>query len=141
MLSITRRFEFDYGHRVLGHGGRCQYLHGHRGVAEVTVKAPGLDKLGMVIDFAEVKRLIGTWIDDNWDHNLLLNSGDPQISHLEETEDRIPFCFHEANPTAENMAKYLYQVAVQLLPPTMTVVKVRLYETPNSYADYQPTTD
>ena len=55
MPTITKKLEFDYGHRVLGHEGKCRHLHGHRGVAEVTVYAPSLDNLGRVVDFGAIK--------------------------------------------------------------------------------------
>lgn len=77
MPQITRRFEFDYGHRVLGHEGKCRHLHGHRGRAEVTVSASELDDLGRVIDFSVIKEKVGSWIDEHWDHNLLLHPEDP----------------------------------------------------------------
>ena len=80
MLEITKKIEFDYGHRVLGHEGKCCYLHGHRGVAEVTVCAVddgGVDDLGRVVDFGVVKEVIGGWIDEKWDHNFLLHKDDP----------------------------------------------------------------
>lgn len=139
MITITRKLEFDYGHRVLGHEGKCRFLHGHRGVAEITVRAPQLDSVGRVIDFGVVKQLVGKWIDDNWDHNLLLNGDDPQLEYLRTTEDRSPYVMAiEGNPTAENMARHLYSVAVTLLPPNMQVVNVRIWETPACYADFTP---
>jgi 6-pyruvoyl tetrahydropterin synthase/QueD family protein len=77
LRTITRRLEWDAGHRVLGHEGRCRHLHGHRYVAEVTVAAPELDDLGMVIDFSVLKEKVGGWIDREWDHNMMLHVSDP----------------------------------------------------------------
>ena len=108
MITITRRLEFDYGHRVLGHEGKCRHLHGHRGAVEITVRGPRLDSIGRVIDFSEVKRLVGGWIDENWDHNLLLNPSDPLLSRLEFGDvhgRRIYEMPLGNNPTAENMEK------------------------------------
>src|SRR5436853_739224 len=105
MITITRRFEFDYGHRVLGHEGKCRHLHGHRGVAEVTVQGLELDSLGRVIDFSVLKREVGEWIDNNWDHNILLNTQDPLWQEVPEESlifaNRRPFLFGNRNPTAE----------------------------------------
>ena len=58
MIEITRRLEFDAGHRVLGHEGKCKNLHGHRYSAEITVTAPDLDGLGRVIDFGVIKEKV-----------------------------------------------------------------------------------
>lgn len=138
MTTATRRIEFDYGHRVLGHGGKCRHLHGHRGVAEVAVDAAALDRLGMVVDFAAVKERVGGWVDASWDHALLLHRDDPQLPHLRETEERPPYVMKYGNPTAENMARELAEVAAGLLPPGLRLARVRLYETPNCWADYVP---
>lgn len=145
MITITRKLEFDAGHRVLGHEGKCKHLHGHRYVAEVTVTAPELDDLGRVIDFSKIKSEVGGWIDDNWDHNVLLHMDDGLLlisvpTHagtldLRSINGRAPYTM-AGNPTAENMVKTLFRVAVDLLGPYgMTVVHVRLYETPNCWAD------
>lgn len=155
MLTVTRKFEFDAGHRVLMHESKCKHLHGHRYVAEVTVTAPGLDPIGRVIDFGVLKMLIGGWIDDHWDHNMILHPDDPlSVLHYHpavcirhsppmvrssDVFGREPFLMPpEQNPTAENMAKLLFhQVGALLKPhPELTVRSVRLYETPNCYADY-----
>jgi 6-pyruvoyltetrahydropterin/6-carboxytetrahydropterin synthase len=135
VITITRRLEFDYGHRVLGHEGKCKHLHGHHGVAEITIQAPELDAVGRVVDFGVVKILVGGWLDSNWDHQLLLNSNDPQLPYLRNTEDRAPYSM-KGNPTAENMAKELFGVCIELLASHLKVVGVRIYETPNCWADY-----
>ncbi len=137
--QITKRFEFDYGHRVMGHGGKCKHLHGHRGVAEVTVRAPRLDELGMVVDFSLLKELVGGWIDANLDHNLLLNPRDPILSHLNGGEERKPYLMRNGNPTAENIAEEVFHVAHGLLGPRgLEVTGVRVWETPTCWADYSP---
>lgn len=137
MPRITRKLEWDSGHRVYGHEGKCRWLHGHRYVAEVTVDAMGLDDLGRVIDFGIVKDIVGKWIDDNWDHRMLLNSDDP-ASQVPVIADDKPFLFYKKNPTAENIAEALYQAAASALLTfgSITVKKVRVYETPNCWAEY-----
>lgn len=145
MLTITRKFDFDTAHRVLGHGGKCRHLHGHRYTAEVTVQAPELDALGMVIDFSVLKDKIGGWIDDNWDHNILLHPDDPLLNDLTATEERSPATLlwaphlprHHLNPTAENIARFLAMKAQLLIPPDIIVVGVKIWETPNCWAYYE----
>lgn len=144
--TATRSLPFDAGHRVLGHGSKCRYLHGHRYVAEITVSTFGLDSLGMVIDFGIVKERVGKWIDDNWDHNMLLNSGDPltevwrnEVEELGEVTEifasKTPYIFDDCNPTAEVIANELFHKAKELLPE-VSIESVRIYETPNCWAEY-----
>ena len=153
--TITRKLEFDAGHRVLKHESKCRHLHGHRYVAEVMVTAPELDGLGRVIDFGVVKQLVGGWIDANWDHNLILHPADPLLHVLTVIRQEGSLIFEDAggqvdavlggkepfvmdsNPTAENMSRVLFQAAVELLQPhDISVVQIRLYETPNCWAQF-----
>ncbi len=137
-VAITRRLEFDAGHRVLGHEGMCACIHGHRYVAEITVTAPALDQIDRVIDFGVIKKRVGEWINWRWDHNLLLNDQDPlwQLPNLVELNNgKVPFIFKGENPTAEVIAKHLFGICESLLPE-LDVVSVRIYETPNCWADY-----
>ena len=149
-VYVARIFHADYAHRVLGHESRCKHLHGHRAAIEVTVKSQGkLDNLGRVIDFGVVKELIGKWIDDNWDHNILLHPDDPllSIAGSEEVIKEVIYGGREpylmcvdgvnVNPTAENMAKVLFRESNLLLPSGIEVVRVRVWETPNCFAEYR----
>ena len=140
MTTCTRVLEFDAGHRVLGHGGRCRFLHGHRYKVEVTIQTPALDALGMVIDFGIVKERVGGWIDQYWDHNLLLHPGDPLLRCTDAVDafgGRDPYIMPNGNPTAENLATVLCNVAAQLLPE-FTIMVVKLWETPNCFAECRP---
>jgi 6-pyruvoyltetrahydropterin/6-carboxytetrahydropterin synthase len=139
---ITRSFGFDAGHRVLEHESKCRYLHGHRYTAEVTVTARQLDDLGRVVDFGVLKELVGNWIDARWDHNLILNPEDPFAQGLEfhRAHGRSPFIMPDEypNPTAENMVQVLANVVGPLIEPYgLTLDSIRLYETPNCWADWK----
>lgn len=148
MNRITRKLEWDSGHRVLNHGGKCKHLHGHRYVAEVSVSSgENLDALGMVVDFSVLKTRIGGWVDENWDHNLILHPDDPCLALSTNPAifgGKEPYVMPKvesghANPTAENMAKVLFWVSVALLADQpLSVVAVRLYETPNCWSVYTP---
>lgn len=144
-LTCTRRLDWDSGHRVLGHGGKCCNVHGHRYSAEITCAAM-LDDLGMVIDFGKIKELVGTWIDDNWDHTMIFNTDDPLVPAFRgelaaRINGKVPGCHKPAfilpaNPTAEVMASFLFHKAMELLSPFhIKVTHVRIYETPNCWAD------
>ena len=58
MFSVTREISFCYGHRLLNYNGKCKHLHGHNGKAVITLEAPTLDQLGMVMDFTQLKRVV-----------------------------------------------------------------------------------
>jgi len=141
-MEITRSFEFDSGHRVLGHGSKCRFLHGHRYRAEVSVVSDGLDELGMVMDFGKVKELVGNWIDENLDHNMILHEDD-YLAHSPHSQlvGRQPYIMPTGeNPTAENIAKLIYDRTSPLIRDHGLVMsRVRVWETPNCWADYEPT--
>lgn len=134
MFRVTKEIWFCYGHRLLNYAGKCANLHGHNGKAVVTVEAADLDALGMVIDFTQVKKVIGAWIDDHLDHKMLLHRDDPVIPALRALGE--PFVLLDVNPTAENIAKLIYDHAAgEGLP----VTEVTLWETENSFATYRGT--
>ena len=131
MFRVTREIHFCYGHRLLNYDGKCRHLHGHNGKAVVTLEAATLDPLGMVVDFSEVKRVLGRWIDDHLDHRMLLHKDDPALPELRRQNE--PVVVLDVNPTAENIAKVIYDFASGQGFP---VVEVRLWETESCYATY-----
>jgi 6-pyruvoyltetrahydropterin/6-carboxytetrahydropterin synthase len=132
VFRIAKEIHFCYGHRLLSYAGKCRHLHGHNGKAVITLEAPSLDRLGMVVDFAEVKRVIGNWVDDTLDHKMLLHRDDPVIPELRRQGE--PFVELDVNPTAENIARLIFERAAAAGFP---VVEVTLWETENSYATYR----
>jgi 6-pyruvoyltetrahydropterin/6-carboxytetrahydropterin synthase len=131
MYRVTRELHFCYGHRLLNYDGKCRHLHGHNGRAVITLEAPGLDALGMVVDFSRLKRTIGAWIDETLDHKMLLHQDDPALPFLRQQGE--PVYVMEVNPTAENIARLIFDVAAKQGFP---VVEVRLWETESCYASY-----
>jgi 6-pyruvoyltetrahydropterin/6-carboxytetrahydropterin synthase len=132
MFRVTKEIWFCYGHRLLNYDGKCAHLHGHNGKAVITVEAAALDQLGMVIDFSLMKRKIGAWIDEHLDHTMLLHRDDPVIPSLRSLGER--FRVLDVNPTAENIAKLIYDHAVAEGFP---VAEVTLWESENSFATYR----
>jgi 6-pyruvoyltetrahydropterin/6-carboxytetrahydropterin synthase len=131
MFKVSREIDFCYGHRLLNYPGKCCHLHGHNGRAIITIEASGLDPQGMVLDFSEIKLTINRWVDDNLDHRMILHRDDPAVPSLEELGE--PMFLIDVNPTAENIAKLIFDYAVEQGLP---VVEVRLWETPHCYATY-----
>jgi 6-pyruvoyltetrahydropterin/6-carboxytetrahydropterin synthase len=135
LISVTRRLEFDAGHRLIAHESKCANAHGHRYVAEIECTSDRLDQVGRVIDFGEVKRLVGGWIDDKWDHAFLVEEGDPLYLWLESNAQRV-YVFPPGHPpTAENIAAHLLmQSRLLLATKAIYVCSVKVWETPNCWA-------
>lgn len=135
--TCTRRLEFDAAHRVMQHESKCRHLHGHRYVVEATFEAIVLDKLGRVIDFGVIQQLLGGWINEHWDHATILFDADHTLgSAIEAHTGQKVFYLHN-NPTAENMAAFLLEEVCPSLFSNHNVrcLRIRLWETPNCYAD------
>lgn len=137
MITCTRRIEFDSAHRVMEHESKCQYIHGHRYVVEATFTADDLDKQGRVIDFGQVKALLGGWVDDHWDHTAILHEADQKLGDLLAESTGQTIYYLPYNPTAENIARYLLEEVCPDLFQNSDVrcIAVRVHETPNCYAD------
>jgi 6-pyruvoyltetrahydropterin/6-carboxytetrahydropterin synthase len=136
-LTAVRRLQFCCGHRVVGHEGKCANVHGHNYVAFVHVqtKAGDLDTVGRIVDFGVIKELVGTWIDDNWDHGFIYWREDEDLASLYASQWREMKHFQaDWNPTAENMANHLLEVSAHLLADNLEVSRVDIWETENCYA-------
>jgi len=137
-ISAVRIIKFDMGHRVVRHESKCRTLHGHEYKAEIYATADGLDDLGRVIDFGVIKELVGSWVDLNWDHNMMIWDQDPNLPLLQQCDGlKKPFVV-SFNPTAENIAELLCNKANELLLGTgVKVDKIRLWETSNCYVEFE----
>lgn len=130
MYTAAKVISFCYGHRLVGHGGACRHLHGHNARVEVICRGE-LDALGMVVDFAEIRRVLQTWIDAQWDHRMILASDDPMAAVLQAQGE--PVFRLDGPPTAERLAAHLFGVAREAGLP---VAGIRLWETDTSVATY-----
>jgi 6-pyruvoyltetrahydropterin/6-carboxytetrahydropterin synthase len=131
MYRVTREIEFCYGHRLLNYDGKCRHLHGHNGRAVIVLESPDLDSRGMLVDFGEIKAKVQRWIDETIDHTMLLCRDDPMLPVLTERGERVYVM--DANPTAENIARLIFERARQTGLP---VVEVILWETEKCFASY-----
>ncbi len=131
MFRVTREFHFCYGHRLLNYDGKCRNLHGHNGKAIVTLTGDKLDSLGMVMDFSQMKKVLQKWIDETIDHKMLLHRDDPVLQFLQEKKE--PVVILDVNPTAENIAKHIFDYAKGQGFP---VTEVTLWETESCCATY-----
>ena len=104
MYQVTKEIEWSAAHRLLNYKGKCANIHGHSYRAIFTFEGNTLDENGMVIDFTILKEKIQKWIDENWDHALILSHEDPLLNITKTNKHFII----NGNPTAENMAEFLF---------------------------------
>ena len=145
MATITRIFEFDAAHRVMNERVKCFNLHGHRFKVEATFEYRSKGALGYAIDFKEIKRIVGDWIDEKLDHACLLNPCDVLLIEMCRSNGWRTHIMgmglrEDINPSAENIASELFYVIRQLFADERSgvqIVRLRLYETPNCWVDVE----
>jgi len=143
-MQITTRLEFDAGHRIPCHKSQCRNLHGHRYAIEITlsgdiIKNEGASENGMVMDFSDVKAIARKSVVDVWDHAFLVYQGDSEVlAFLNSLPDHKTVVMGTV-PTAENMAAEAFRILKNeyqdFYGNHLKLERVRLYETPNSWAD------
>lgn len=128
---MTQELHFCYGHRLLGHPGKCGRLHGHNGILRITLRADALDGRGMVADFDEISSAMRQFLDERFDHRMLLQEDDPAAAALRGAGE--PFVGLRVAPTAENLARLAFEHAREKGFP---VAEVELVEQRGSTARY-----
>ena len=131
MYTLSKEIYFCYGRRLLNYKGKCAHPHGHNGKAVIELFSEKLDSRGMVRDFGVVKRLLREWINKTIDHKMVLNKKDPLVPVLEKLGE--PYLAIDGNPTAESLAKLIYDKAKKMGFP---VARVVVWETRDSFAGY-----
>lgn len=143
-MLITRRLEFDAGHRIPNHNSQCRHLHGHRYAIEITlsgqiIDAEGVSEQGMVMDFSEVKTIAQKVLVSQWDHAFLAYRGDVDVVAFLATLPGHKTVVLDVVPTAENLAAVAFSMLdgayVDRYANQLRLEQVRLYETPNNWAD------
>jgi 6-pyruvoyltetrahydropterin/6-carboxytetrahydropterin synthase len=143
-MLITRRLEFDAGHRIPGHASHCRHLHGHRYALEVTLSGDiiakeGAPDQGMVMDFAEVGTIAWHHLVQAWDHAFLVYEKDTAVVEFLNSLPDHKTVILNAPPTAENLALEAFRILEaayrDVYGNRLRLERVRLYETPNCWAD------
>ena len=143
-MQITRRLEFDAGHRIPDHRSQCRHLHGHRYAIEITLSGKIINKAGdaangMVMDFSDVKTLAKSHLVDEWDHAFLAYREDKPVVEFLQTLPNHKTVLLDCVPTAENLARIAFDRLNAVYRDTygnqLHLERVRLYETPNCWAD------
>lgn len=132
MYSVTKEIHFCYGHRLLGHAGKCRHLHGHNARAIIRLESARLDELGLVVDFKDIGDYVKTWLDAEIDHNMLLSREDPVAALLQQAGERVYLM--DTNPSAENIARLIFE---HVKSGGFPVVEVSIFETASALASYR----
>ncbi len=149
-MLITRRLEFDAGHRIPDHRSQCRHLHGHRYIIEITLSGNIIDKAGdaangMVMDFSQVKDLAREHLVNAWDLAFLAFSGDRGIVDVLNSLPGHKTVILDRVPTAENLARIAFDRLNAVYRDTygnhLQLERIRLYETPNCWADARRSAD
>ena len=123
MFEVSVEDSFAAGHALRGYRGKCENPHGHNYKVRITLAGEELDSIGLLYDFKDLKQAMGQIID-RFDHQML-NDIEP---------------FRELNPSAENMARYVYQEAASHLQQStggrVKVKQVKIWETDTTTATY-----
>jgi len=144
MLTITRKLEFDAGHRIPDHNSQCRNLHGHRYTLEITltgqvVEHDGYADNGMIMDFSDVKALARENLVDLWDHAFLVYEKDVKVKEFLESLPNHKTVVLNRVPTVENLARIAFDILKAVYQDRystgLSLSKIKLFETPNCWAE------
>ena len=145
---ISRKGNFDSGHRVMNEYMKCFNIHGHTYLYELTFSFENMEEIGYALDFKEIKRVYCQWIDDLLDHGMILNPKDELlIKTTKEYGTKLwemslngkgEYC----NPSVENIAKevflamdHLSHILYGTSQTGLKIHSVKIYETPNCWTE------
>ncbi|CAI8231727.1 MAG: 6-carboxytetrahydropterin synthase [Flavobacteriaceae bacterium] len=141
-IRITKQFSFETGHALFGYDGKCRNVHGHSYKLSVTVIGQpitevGAVKLGMVIDFSDLKKIVKEEVVDVFDHATVFNKNTPHIELAKELMDRgHSVILADYQPTSENMVIDFAAKITARLPKNIRLFSLKLQETESSFAEW-----
>ncbi len=144
MLTITRKLEFDAGHRIPDHKSQCRNLHGHRYTLEITlvgnvIDVEGSSDNGMIMDFSDIKALAKQHLVDVWDHAFLVYEKDVQVRAFLDSLPGHKTVVISRIPTVENLARTAFDILRAAYRDHygtgLRLQKLVLHETPNCWAE------
>ncbi|MDX1315528.1 MAG: 6-carboxytetrahydropterin synthase [Eudoraea sp.] len=141
-IRITKEFTFETGHALYGYDGKCRNVHGHSYHLSVTViGTPIADvsqvKLGMVMDFGDLKKIVKEEVVDPFDHATVFNKNTPHVELAQELESRgHKIILANYQPTSENMVIDFAERIQNRLPENISLHSLKLRETGTAYAEW-----
>jgi 6-pyruvoyltetrahydropterin/6-carboxytetrahydropterin synthase len=146
---VCKRFTVESGHMLSKHPEHCRFPHGHTRIVEVVVAADRLDENDMVVDFKALKLAIGPYIE-RYDHAMAMAETDPRLQQMQEAFGDAVIAV-DGDPTTENLAREVFEytkrvlaegfetvaegISARIRAGTVRVERVRVWETPTSWAE------
>lgn len=140
VIRLTKEFHFEMAHVLEGYDGPCKNVHGHSYILYVTIIGEPIEenrspKLGMVMDFGDLKRIVNSLIIDRFDHSLVVGRNTKIYETLTEEKfgkiEAVPF-----QPTCENLIPYFAELIMSKLPVGVKLHHLKMNETATSYAEW-----
>ncbi len=140
-VRLTKQFHFEMAHALYGYDGPCKNIHGHSYELSVTVIGKPLAdkknaKNGMVMDFADLNKIVSEHIIKKFDHSLVLNKNSPHKDFAVKNLLLGKVILLETQPTCENMVIYFAEIIRRNLSGSIKLHHLKLRETKNSYAEW-----
>lgn len=135
--TCTVRIEFSAAKRLMDFRGPCNFVHGYHHIAEATLAPVGKGG-NIVMDFAEIEKLLSGWIARNWAHTLILNKRDKKLGAQVEAATGQKVFYTEQDPSAEYLAEYLgHTIAPKLFKAhKVKCVSLKLYDHANAWVEW-----
>lgn len=142
-ITCSKRFnDLPFAHRQPNHSGHCSLIHGHNWSFEFEFRATELDRNGFVIDFGDLK-WIRHWLEEKFDHTLVLNNDDPCLSRLSDDltgHGALARIITVPNCGAEGLASYVFQEINRHLAVSyagrVSLTRVTVFEDSRNSATY-----
>lgn len=144
-MFVNKSFTFDFAHRLMYHRGKCRNLHGHTGTLILTFEGSPDEKIGMIMDFAILKKIWEQQLKPVLDHSVILNRKDEWYEELDKWSPVDLFKFNvlklDGDPTCENIALWVKNrlqnnpKVEKLLPVGVRLAKITVYETATSWIE------
>lgn len=140
-IRVSKEFHFEMAHALWNYDGVCKHIHGHSyklfiTIAGEPIEDPGDVKLGMVMDFGDLKKIVKEPVVDFLDHSLVLNRDAGDAIPDESNQMYTKVHLFDFQPTCENLVLYIANKILPLLSSGIELYSVRLYETASSYAEW-----
>ncbi|MDR2292260.1 MAG: 6-carboxytetrahydropterin synthase [Prevotellaceae bacterium] len=139
IIRVTKEFRFEMAHALSNYDGKCKYIHGHSYVLKITVAGQPVSdennpKLGMVIDFNDLKETVNNNIIKRFDHSLVLSKKAKLADELKHEYQRVEIVDYQ--PTCENLIIHFAKILQQVLPENVSLHHLQLSETATSCAEW-----
>ncbi|HNY23699.1 MAG: 6-carboxytetrahydropterin synthase [Bacteroidales bacterium] len=138
-LRITKEFRFEGAHALLDYDGKCRHIHGHSYRLMITVEGvpslrEGDPKIGMIMDFGDLKDVVETHIVKHFDHALLLRRNAPLAEEISGAYQNVLLL--DFQPTCEQLTLHFADILKKIITLPNSLYSVRLYETPTSWCEW-----